>query len=173
MSVYSDDDGAFKSKVKEFFDGEGINHIITSTHANVIERWIRTLKNGIHDRVRFTKGKWEDMLTIVVNKYNSTLHSSTKVKPNDAHDDKNSPDVAMQLTLNSTNKRLYPNINAGDDVKIYDSGQGKYANRKETKSKWSETTYKVEKVDRDINLNKYYVLENLNRSYNRNELLLI
>ena len=173
MSVYSDDDGAFKSKVKTFFDGEGINHIITSTHANVVERWIRTLKNGIHDRVRFTKGKWEDMLTIVVNKYNSTVHSSTKLKPNDAHDDKKSPDVAMQLTLNSTNKRLYPNINVGDDVKIYDSGQGKYANRKETKSKWSETTYKVEKVDRDINLNKYYVLENLNRSYNRNELLLI
>ena len=79
----------------------------------------------------------------------------------------------MQLTLNTTNKRLYPNINAGDDVKIYDSGQGKYANRKETTSKWSDTTYKVEKVDGDINLNKYYVLENLNSHYNRNELLLV
>ena len=173
MSIYSDDDGAFKSKVKEFFDGEGINHIVTSTHANVAERWIRTLKNGIHDRVRFTKGKWEDMLKIVVNKYNNTIHSSTKLKPKDAHDDKNSPDVAMQLTVSSINKRKYPNINAGGEVKIYDSGQGKYANRKETKSKWSDTTYKVEKVDRDINLNKYYVLENLNRHYNRNELLLI
>jgi hypothetical protein len=173
MSIYSDDDGAFKSKVKTFFDGEGINHIVTSTHANVAERWIRTLKNGIHDRVRFTKGKWEDMLKIVVNKYNNTIHSSTKLKPNEAHKDSNSPDVAFQLTVNSINKRKYPNINEGDEVKIYDSGQGKYANRKETKSKWSDTTYKVEKVDRDINLNKYYVLENLNRHYNRNELLLI
>ena len=44
ISVYSDDDGAFKSKVKEFFDGEGINHIVTLTHANVVERYIRTLK---------------------------------------------------------------------------------------------------------------------------------
>ena len=59
MSVYSDDDGAFKSKVKELFDGEGINHVITRTHANVVERFIRTLKNGIHDRVRFTKSNWE------------------------------------------------------------------------------------------------------------------
>ena len=42
MSIYSDDDGALKAKVKTFFDGEGINHIITSTHANVAERWIRT-----------------------------------------------------------------------------------------------------------------------------------
>jgi hypothetical protein len=173
MSIYSDDDGAFKSKVKTFFDGEGINHIVTSTHANVAERWIRTLKNGIHDRVRFTKGKWEDMLKIVINKYNNTIHSSTKLKPNEAHKDSNSPDVAFQLTVNSINKRKYPNINEGDEVKIYDSGQGKYANRKETKSKWSDTTYKVEKVDRDINLNKYYVLENLNRHYNRNGLLLI
>ena len=173
MSIYSDDDGAFKSKVKTFFDGEGINHIVTSTHANVAERWIRTLKNGIHDRVRFTKGKREDMLKIVVNKYNNTIHSSTKLKPNEAHKDSNSPDVAFQLTVNSINKRKYPNINEGDEIKIYDSGQRKYANRKETKSKWSDTTYKVEKVDRDINLNKYYVLENLNRHYNRNELLLI
>ena len=68
MSIYSDDDGAFKSKVKEFFDDEGINHIITLTHANVVERFIRILKNGIHDRVRFTKGKWEDLLKNVINK---------------------------------------------------------------------------------------------------------
>ena len=29
MSIYSDGDGAFKFKVKELFDGEGIKHIIT------------------------------------------------------------------------------------------------------------------------------------------------
>ena len=44
MSVYSDDDGAFKSKVKQLFDGQGINHIITLTHANVDGWFIRTLK---------------------------------------------------------------------------------------------------------------------------------
>ena len=46
MNIYSDDDPAFKSKVKEFFNGEGINHIITLTHANVAERFIRTLKKS-------------------------------------------------------------------------------------------------------------------------------
>ena len=56
ISIYSDDDGAFKSKVKTLFESEGINHIVTRTHANVAERWIRTLKSGIHDRVRFTNG---------------------------------------------------------------------------------------------------------------------
>ena len=49
ISVYSDADGAFKAKVKEFFDGEGINHIVPRTHANVVERYIRALRNCIHD----------------------------------------------------------------------------------------------------------------------------
>ena len=41
MSVYSDDDGAFanKNNVQEFFESEGINHIVTKTHANVAERF--------------------------------------------------------------------------------------------------------------------------------------
>ena len=155
ISIYSDDDGAFKSKVKEFFDGEGINHIVTLTHANVVERYIRTLKNGIHDRVRFTNGKWEDMLKIVINKYNNTIHSSTNHKPKEAHQDTNSPDVA--LATKSIQKRKYKNINVGDDVKIYTKGKGNYTSRKETTSRWSDRTYKVVKIDRDITLNTYYV----------------
>ena len=107
MSVYSDDDGAFKSKVKLFLDGEGINQIVTLTHANVVERWIRTLKNGIHDRVRVTNANWEDMLKPVVNKYINTIHSSTNHTPKDAHEDKNSSDVIANLTVNRINKRKY------------------------------------------------------------------
>jgi predicted dithiol-disulfide oxidoreductase (DUF899 family) len=53
MSVYSDDDGAFNRKVKDFFKSEGIEHIITRTHANVAERFIRTLKNGIFDGEKY------------------------------------------------------------------------------------------------------------------------
>jgi hypothetical protein len=58
MSIYSDDDPAFKSNVKDFFDSMGITHITTRTHANVAERFIRTIKNVIHDRVRNTDGQW-------------------------------------------------------------------------------------------------------------------
>ena len=172
ISVYSDDDGAFKSKVKEFFDGEGINHIVTLTHANVVERFIRTLKNGIHDRVRFTNGKWEDMLKFVINKYN-TIHSSTNHTPKEAHQDKNSPDVAVNLATKSIHKRKYKNINVGDNVKVFTKGKGNYTSRKETTSRWSDKTYKVVNIDRDITLNKYYVLEGLQKHYNRHELLLI
>ena len=82
MSIYSDNDGAFQSVVKKFFDHEGIQHIVTQTHANVAERFIRTMKNMIHDRVRFNKAGLSSMPTPALNKYNSTKHSSTKMTPN-------------------------------------------------------------------------------------------
>jgi hypothetical protein len=173
MSIYSDDDGAFKSKVKELFDGEGINHIITLTHANVVERFIRTLKNGIHDRVRFTNSKWEDMLKIVINKYNNTIHSTTNHTPNEAHKDKNSPDVIVNLTLKSNYKRKYNNINIGDTVKIYTKGKGNYTSRKETVSRWSSDNYIVKDIDMDVSLNKYYLLDGLPKRYSRHEILLV
>ena len=173
MSIYSDDDGAFKSKVKEFFDGEGINHIVTLTHANVAERFIRTLKNGVYDRVRFTNGKWEDMLPYVINKYNNTKHSTTDHTPKEAHDDKNSPSVAVNLASKTIYKRKYRTINIGDDVKHFTKGKDNYASRKETVSKWSKNTYKVISIDYDVSLNKYYKLEELPKRYYRHEILLV
>ena len=173
MSIYSDDDGAFKSKVKEFLDGEGINQIVTLTHANVVERWIRTLKNGIHDRVRVTNANWENMVELVVNKYINIIHSSTKHTPKQAHDDKTSPDVIANLTIKSINKRKYKNISVGDEVKIYSKGKGNYTSRKETHSRWSDIPYKVVKIDRYIMLNTYCILENMRKHFNRHELLLI
>ena len=74
MSVYSDDDGAFATKNQ---DSEGINHIVTKTHANVAERFIRTMKNKIHDRVRFNNMKWTDALTQALKQYNSTNKDDT------------------------------------------------------------------------------------------------
>ena len=69
--------------------------------------------------------------------------------------------------------RKYKNINVGDNVKAFTKGKGKYTSRKETTSRWSDRTYKVVNIDRDITLNKYYVLEGLQKHYNRHELLLI
>ena len=83
MSTYSDDDSAFKAKVKEPFDGEGEKHITTLTHANVVERFI--LKNGIDERIQFNKGNWTDMLKHVLNKYSNRVHSSTNHTPKEGH----------------------------------------------------------------------------------------
>jgi len=131
------------------------------------------IKNGIHDRVRITNARWEDMLNFVVNKYNNTIHSSTNHTPKEAHEDNTSPDVIANLTMKAINKRKYKNISVGDEVKIYTKGKGKYSSRKEATSKWSDEIYTVTKIDRDITLNTYYILDGLTKHFNRHELLLI
>ena len=112
-------------------------------------------------------------LNLLLKKYLNTIHSSTGHTPKEAHNDKASPDVAANLTLKSINKRKYKNISVGDEVKVYTKGKDNYTSRKETQSRWSDITYKVVKIDRDIMLNTYYILENTRKHYNRHELVLI
>ena len=61
IEIFSDEDTAFLSVVKKYLDGLGIVQKTTRTHANIVERLIRTIKNGVADRIRFTKGNWIDL----------------------------------------------------------------------------------------------------------------
>ena len=75
--------------------------------------------------------------------------------------------------MKSLNKRKYKNISVGDEVKVYTKGKGNYGSRKESQSRWSDRTYKVVNIDRDITLSTYYILEGLSKHFNRHELLLV
>jgi len=169
-SVYTDEGSEFKGKVNELFKGEGIKHITTVTHAHVVERFIRTIKNGIHDRVRFNNAPWEDMLPHVIKKYNNTIHTSTGFKPKDAIDDKHALEIKIKLEMNRQKKRLYPNISVGDKVKIFRKA-GKYGEAKESKSRWTDETYNVIGISEGFN--KTYRLEGKAKAYLRHELLLV
>ena len=87
VEIFSDDDGAFKAEVEKYLDDLSIAHKTTLTHANNVERFIRTMKKGTGDRIHFTKGRWTDMLKPTLKKYNIAIHSSTGMKPSEAHDD--------------------------------------------------------------------------------------
>ena len=171
MSVYSDNDRAFQAGVKDFFEKEGITHVVTLTHANVVERFIRTMKNMIHDRVRFNRGSWTVMLSKALDKYNDTVHSSTKMKPKDAHDDKNHMDVRVNLTRREKNTRKYPEVKVNDMVKVFEKKQDNYTERKEYNSKWSNQSYKIAKIEYDDVGNRTFKLEGLNKPYLRHEIL--
>ena len=173
IEIYSDDDGAFYSDVKKYLDSLGISQKKTMTHANIGERFIRTMKKGISDRMNFTKGKWTDMLKPTLKKYNDSIHSSNGMRPIEAHKDENRINVKANLTLKQKHMRKYPQLSVGDMVKIYKKGKGNYSTRKETISKWSDRKFKVEKIERDMTLQKYYILEGLSRHYLRHELLLV
>jgi len=58
-------------------------------------------------------------------------------------------------------------------VEIYRKGRGNYTSRKETTSRWSDATYNVVKIDRDMTLNRYYILDGLSKHFNRHELMLV
>ena len=53
----------------------------------VAERFIRTLKNKITKHMAaISKNAYFDMLDDIVNKFNNTLHKTTKMKPTDIAD---------------------------------------------------------------------------------------
>ena len=174
QSVYSDDEGSFKSKkLQDYFKGEGITHNVTLTHSNVAERVIRTLKKMISDRLQVHKGVWTIMLKPVLDKYNKQMkHSTTGLVPNDAHRDESFITVKANSVLKEKYLRNYPQIREGDKVKTFSKGKGNYTSRKESSSRWSDKIYEVKEVERDKQLNKYYVLEGLPKKYMRHELLL-
>ena len=174
-SIYSDDDGAFNyKKLQDYLQGEGIEHVVTLTHANVAERAIRTIKKMITDRALHTKGAWTILLKPALDKYNKTMvHSTTGLVPNEAHKDDNAVEVKANSVLKEKYLRKYPKIEEGDKVKIFTKGKGNYTSRKESRNQWSDETYEVKEVGRDMNLNKYYIVEGKSKRYNRHELLMI
>ena len=145
LSIYTDEEGSFKSrKLQDFFKGEGIEHIITLTHANQAERLIRTVKRMIADRVRHTKKPWVEMLKASLNKYNNTqVHSSTKTTPSEAHKLDNAMSVKTHLLLKEKYNRKYPSISEGDYVRVFQKGKGNYTSRKETMSNWRKSYYRA------------------------------
>ena len=174
-SIYSDDEASFMSnKFQDWLKGEGINHVITLTHANVAERFIRTIKKMIGDRALVTKGAWTILLKPALDKYNKTMkHSTTEMTPNEAHKDDNHVTVKANSVLKEKYMRKYPQVKEGDKVKIYVKGKGNFTSRKQTRSQWSDRSYEVKEVGRDGLLNKYYILDGLSKKYNRHEILLI
>ena len=175
LSIYRDDEGALNSKkIQNYLKGEGIELIITKTHASQAERMIRTIKKMISDRLRHHKGSWVEMMKVSLKKYNSSqIHSSTQTTPNKAHDLDNVLDVRANQILKEKHNRKYPNVTEGDSVKVYSKGKGNFVSKKESFNHWSERKYKVILVGMDMLNNRYYKLDGLTKKFNRHELLLV
>ena len=91
--------------------------------------------------------------------------------PKEAHDDKNHMNVRVNLTRREKNTRKYPEAGVNDTVKIFSKGGGNYVSRKETNSRWSKETYKIEKIEYDKVANKTFRLQGLKRPFLRHEIL--
>ena len=79
----------------------------------VAERFIRNLKNKVlkHMTAVSKKGYYFDVLVVIVNKYNNTVHRSIKMKPIDATSD-------SYAEYSEDSNVTKPKFNVGDYVRI-------------------------------------------------------
>ena len=98
-----------------------IKHITSISGAHGIERFNRTLKERIQtrlDAMGLDRDKWLEQLKPILNKYNNTEHSVTKVTPNDALKKDNEMIVKFNLELKSRRQRKYPELKKDDEVRV-------------------------------------------------------
>ena len=115
----------------------------------------------------------DDNVETSLDKYNNKMvHSTTGLTPNEAHKDENSIEVKANSVMEKY-LRNYPNIKAGDDVRVFVTGKGTSTSRKDSRSQWTEKIYEVKEVHRDLQMNKYYVIDGLSKRHMRHELLLV
>jgi len=83
---YTDTEGAFNSKLfQSFFDTDGIIHQTTNTHAGVVERLIRAIKNYVYSKMKRSTKQWHELLQFAINYYNNTHeHDVIKMPPQEA-----------------------------------------------------------------------------------------
>ena len=172
-AIASDDGPEWKGEFKKILQAEGIEHIVFTTHLSFIDRFTRTIKNMLFERVEHSGKSWHLLLPSVIKQYNNTIHSSTGYKPIDAIHDKHVVDVKTNLILRSRFKRKYKEINVGDEVRVFKKKQ-KYSEMKEHVKNWSDEVYRVIHIDKSgLNGQVSYKLEGLNKLYFRNEILLV
>ena len=169
-TFYTDFEGSFASKeIQVYFNDNDIRWLYTNTHAGVVERLIRTIKNYIYKRAEHFKKPWHEFIYPSMLTYNNkSIHSVTKHTPNDARKPANEFQVILNLLINKKNNRLYPDLNVHDKVKTYKKKDLKH--KKERFSVWSANSYEVENII-ESHGQKMYRVQGLPKLYMRHELL--
>lgn len=170
-SIYTDNEGAWSvgTEIDKYFKDNGINHLITLSHAAFAERAIKTIKNEIYKRVKLpSQTNWSDLLYQILLKYNhKSVHSSTGYTPADAEKQSNHLNVKLNMELKRKKTRVYPDIEEGDYVRIH---RNKDKLDKEHVSTWSDKRYKVDRIDESTS-QKMYFLEGYTQNSRKTGLL--
>ena len=137
----------------------------TDKGPSIAERVIRTVRNLLKKPV-FEKGNadWISKLPSVVNKYNSTIHSSTKMTPNQAS--KKSNERKVSSNLQDKRRKLNPKYRLGQLVRTSDI---KRVFSKGDSTNYSYLLYTITEVIHDTIPS--YRVDYLPERYNENLLL--
>ena len=113
---------------------------------------------------------FDDLYTVqdlkpILNKYNNTEHTTTKMSPNEAKKPKNEMTVKFNLELKAKKNRQYPELNTDSQVRVM---MKKDVKTKGYMPKWSKQVYKI----MHIRGGKEYMINYGKRKvYQRHELL--
>ena len=136
-AIYCDEEGAIMSnKVQSYFLREGIQHIITRSHAPLAERMIRTIKDMIYKRVEGLNDpiRTNHLKTVLNNYTNKHISRATGMTPRDGRLSKYRAEIRMKMLMNAKRNRKHPNVSIDDKVRLL---------RKEDRLK-KDTVYGVE-----------------------------
>lgn len=167
--LYSDEEGAFNSKVyQKFLNENNIKHIQTTTHAHGVERFIYTFRINLQrrlDGLNQDKSEWVKHVDNIINKYNNTEHSTTKIKPVEAGKPYNRMFVWWHINNEAKRDRKYPKISELDNVRV------KINQKKTAKGHDPTFTKEIYKVV-SIKDGEYFIPGyHKSRLFNRHELL--
>jgi len=172
--VYSDGETGLQDPLfTKYFEENKISFIPTRTHPHFVERMIRTFREMLDKRMENDKdGKkqWTDYIFPILLTYNNKLvHSATGFTPNDARKPENGLQVFLNIKMKAKKNRVYPDVEKGDKVKIY---QKRKPGEKVNVSVWSNEIYTVEDVSEIHGIN-FYKTSQRDRPYLRHEILLV
>ena len=173
--LYTDDEASLSTDATQTCLRENnIRHHRTRGHANFVERFIRTSKKMMYDRIEADekKGKtniqWIDYVFEVLLTYNNKMvHSAHNMTPKEARKPSNEMNVKLNMSMNAKRNRTYPEVSEGDKVKILGK---KGVREKERISTWSQNIYTIQRTENKLSQSYYYV-EGIDRPYLRFELL--
>lgn len=94
-------------------------------------------------------------------------HSATGLTPKDARKPSNQFKVKLNITMMGKKNRVYPELDVGDEVKIF---RKRKPNEKERVGNYSQNIYTIENIENKLGQN-YYRVEGNDRQYLRFELL--
>jgi hypothetical protein len=172
--IYADQEGSWTGKyTQQFLKEEDILLIMTLSHAGIVERATRTIKDMLYKRLEHDPSRpwYGELLQQVIFVYNyGREHSRIHMTPNEARKESNEDVVRRNLNKHAVYNRKYPNIQIGDTVRIF---KKRHTFDKQQKSLWSKNKYIVEDIVQKNNQNFYKTSWNDGRLLLRNEILRI
>ena len=95
------------------------------------------------------------------------IHSATKFTPKEPRKPSNELSVRLNIASSGKRNRIYPDLDKGDEVKIF---RKRKPNEKERVGNFSKNVYTVERIEKKLS-QSYYYAEGMDRAYLRFELL--